>query len=234
MMPHTRGTVLSAEDRFEIEALHKAWMDAELRGDSSALLQLCAAAPVWLPPNEAPLCGAEAIRRWLEDQPQATVRRIDIDDLTIHGIGSFAWKLATFRTTLDGPADAGVGRRQRLTRMVAAARRRRRVADRRRGMDHRRNGSSLTNRGRHESPRVSRPCSFGRRRTALVHGATARVSDACPGDERRAGRDSACDRGSRGSAARRQHSAGSRSTGVSRSPRVCRFACRADEGWPGR
>ena len=108
MMPHARGTVLSAEDLFEIEALHKAWMDAELRGDSSALLQLCAVAPVWLPPNEAPLCGAEAIRRWLEDQPQATVRRIDIDDLTVHGIGSFAWKLATFRTTLDGPADAGV------------------------------------------------------------------------------------------------------------------------------
>ena len=100
--------MLSAEDRFAIEALHKAWLDAELRGDSSALLQLCAAAPVWLPPNEAPLCGAAAIRRWLEDQRQATVRRIEIDDLTISGNGSFACKLATFRTTLDGPADAGV------------------------------------------------------------------------------------------------------------------------------
>jgi ketosteroid isomerase-like protein len=108
MMPHTRATVLSAEDRFEIEALHKAWLDAELRGDSSALLQLCGAAPVWLPPNEAPLCGVAAILQWLEDQPQATVRRIDIDDLTIGGIGSFAWKLATFRTTLDSPADASV------------------------------------------------------------------------------------------------------------------------------
>jgi len=48
-----------------------------------------------------------AILGWLEDQPHATVRRIDIDDLAISGLGSFAWKLATFRTTLEGPADTG-------------------------------------------------------------------------------------------------------------------------------
>lgn len=36
------------------------------------------------------------------------MRRVDIDDLSIHGIGSFAWKLATFRTTVDDPPNAGV------------------------------------------------------------------------------------------------------------------------------
>jgi ketosteroid isomerase-like protein len=97
--------VLSAEDRFAIEALHNEWLNAELRCDTSALLQLCTAAPVWLPPNEAPLCGRAAILGWLEDQPRATVRRIDIDDLAISGLGSFAWKVAAFRTTLEGPAD---------------------------------------------------------------------------------------------------------------------------------
>jgi ketosteroid isomerase-like protein len=100
--------VLSAEDRSAIEALHKAWLDVELRGDSSVLLHFCTASPVWLPPNEAPLCGRAAIQRWLEDQPQTIVRRIDIDDLAIAGMSSFAWKLAIFRTTLAGPADAGV------------------------------------------------------------------------------------------------------------------------------
>lgn len=98
----------SAEDRVAIEALHKAWLDAELRGDSSALLQLCTPTPVWLPPNGAPLFGAAAILRWLLDQPHTAVLRIDIDDLAISGVRPFAWKLATFRTTLEGPAgDAG-------------------------------------------------------------------------------------------------------------------------------
>ena len=101
--------MLSAEDRVAIEALHRAWLDAELRGDSSALLQLCTPTPVWLPPNEAPLCGTAAILRWLGDQPHTAVLRIDIDDLAIAGVGSFAWKLARFCTTLEGPAaDAGI------------------------------------------------------------------------------------------------------------------------------
>jgi ketosteroid isomerase-like protein len=104
-----RVPVLSTEDRVAIEALHRAWLDAELRGDSSALLQLCTPTPVWLPPNEAPLCGTAAILRWLGDQPHTAVLRIDIDDLAIAGVGSFAWKLARFCTTLEGPAaDAGI------------------------------------------------------------------------------------------------------------------------------
>jgi len=101
--------VISAADRFAIEALHNEWLNAELRGDMSALLQLCTAAPVWLPPNEAPLCGRAAILHWLEEQPHATVRRIDIDHLAIDGLSSFAWKLATFRTRLDSPANASAG-----------------------------------------------------------------------------------------------------------------------------
>jgi ketosteroid isomerase-like protein len=101
--------VLLAEDRGAIEALHRAWLDAELRGDSPALLDLCTQTPVWLPPNDAPLCGKPAILHWLGDQPYTPVLRIDIDDLAIAGVGSFAWKLATFRTTLEGPAgDAGI------------------------------------------------------------------------------------------------------------------------------
>jgi ketosteroid isomerase-like protein len=99
--------MLSAEDRLAIEALHNEWLNAELRRDVSALLQSCTAAPVWLPPNEAPLCGKAAVLNWLEEQPHATVRRIDIDHLVIDGLNSFAWKLATFRTTLEGPADTG-------------------------------------------------------------------------------------------------------------------------------
>lgn len=101
--------MLSDEDRFAIETLHNEWLNAELRRDTSALLQLCTAAPVWLPPNARPLCGRAAILEWLEEQACATVRRIDIEDLAISGLGPFAWKLATFRTTVEGPADADSG-----------------------------------------------------------------------------------------------------------------------------
>jgi ketosteroid isomerase-like protein len=95
--------VLSAADGLAIRALHAAWLQAELRGDSSAMLQLCTPAPVWLPPNEPPLCGRTAILRWLEDQSQTTVRRIEIADLQIFGVGSMACKLASFRTTIESP-----------------------------------------------------------------------------------------------------------------------------------
>ena len=71
----TRGHVLSADDCLAIRTIHSAWLDAELRGDSSALLKLCTPMPVWLPPNEPPLCGKAAILLWLEDQSETTVRR---------------------------------------------------------------------------------------------------------------------------------------------------------------
>ena len=99
--------MLSAEDRSAIETLHEDWLNAELRRDTSALLRLCTAAPVWLPPNSPPLCGRAAILEWLEEQAEATVQRIDIDDLAIAGSGPFAWKSATFRTTLEAPAGDG-------------------------------------------------------------------------------------------------------------------------------
>ena len=100
--------MLSGEDRSVIEALHHAWLAAEVEGNGdSALLQLCTTTPVWLPPNQAPVCGRTAILRWLEAQAPVVVRGIHIDDLAISGIGSFASKLATFRTTIEGPSDGG-------------------------------------------------------------------------------------------------------------------------------
>jgi ketosteroid isomerase-like protein len=95
--------VLSADDCLAIKALHTSWIQAELRGDSSALLQLCTPNPVWLPPDEPPLCGKAAILQWLEDQCQTTVLRIELDDLQIFGVGSVACKLASFRTTIESP-----------------------------------------------------------------------------------------------------------------------------------
>jgi ketosteroid isomerase-like protein len=99
--------VLSADDCLAIRALHTAWLQAELQGESSAVLQLCTPAPVWLPPNEPPLCGKTAILRWLEDQSPTTVRRIEIADLQIFGAGPMACKLASFRTMIESPEDDG-------------------------------------------------------------------------------------------------------------------------------
>ena len=93
--------MLSTDDFVAIRALHNAWLQAELRGDSSGLLQFCTPFPVWLPPNEPPLCGRTAILRWLEDQSRTTVRRMEIADLQIFGVASLACKLATFRTMIE-------------------------------------------------------------------------------------------------------------------------------------
>lgn len=99
--------MFSDQDRSAIEALHAAWLNAERQGRSAAVLEFCTAAPVWLPPGEAPLCGRAAIQAWLDAQPATTLLRIDISDLTIAGLGTCAWKAATFRTTMANPADGG-------------------------------------------------------------------------------------------------------------------------------
>lgn len=98
--------MLSADDRRAIEALHDDWLNAELNGDAAAVLQFCTAAPVWLPPGEAPLCGRAAILDWLGKAPHVGVRRIEIDHMTIDGRGGIAWKHAAFRTTLEASAGA--------------------------------------------------------------------------------------------------------------------------------
>jgi uncharacterized protein (TIGR02246 family) len=107
--PRRRSVIagLSAQDRLAIEAVHDEWLDAELKGDMSAVLRLCTAEPVWLPPSHAPLCGRAAIARWLEAQSSEPVRRFDIDLVVIDGLDSLAWKAATFRTTLQRPAGTG-------------------------------------------------------------------------------------------------------------------------------
>ena len=73
----------------------------------SAVLRLCTAEPVWLPPNHAPLCGRDAIVGWLEAQPHEAVRRFEIDLVVMDGLDSLAWKAATFRTTVERPAGTG-------------------------------------------------------------------------------------------------------------------------------
>jgi uncharacterized protein (TIGR02246 family) len=92
--------MLSPDDRRAIEQVHGAWLDAELRGDASALLDLCASSPVWLPPGAPPVVGRTAIREWLASQPAAEIRRIDIRNLTIAGSGVLAVKTAGFVTTV--------------------------------------------------------------------------------------------------------------------------------------
>lgn len=100
--------MLSTNDCNAIEALHEAWLDAEVRADFSAMLQLCTAAPIWLPPDAAPLCGRLAIRQWLNAHPPSHIQRVEIVGLEISGVGPFASKLAHFRTILKGEDGATV------------------------------------------------------------------------------------------------------------------------------
>lgn len=72
------------------------------------MLDLCTDAAVWQPQGEPPLCGRDAIRAWLLQQPPVAIRRIDIDALEIGGHGTVAWKSAAFRTEIEREDAAGV------------------------------------------------------------------------------------------------------------------------------
>jgi ketosteroid isomerase-like protein len=105
------GATLTPEDRLAIEAVHTEWLHAELRQDAPALLELCTATPLWLPPGQEPIWGRPAILAWLQGQPRARLGGIEIDGLSIQGTASFAWKQANFRTLVhgeDGTASAVV------------------------------------------------------------------------------------------------------------------------------
>jgi uncharacterized protein (TIGR02246 family) len=71
---------LSSHDLQAIADLHKRWIDAELAGDSLAVLRLCTDDVVWIPPDSPVLEGREAIIRWLK-RAEVQIISIEISDL---------------------------------------------------------------------------------------------------------------------------------------------------------
>ena len=54
------NSLLASPDIHAIRALHDKWIDAELRGDIAAVLELCTDDVRWMVPNGAPVAGKAA------------------------------------------------------------------------------------------------------------------------------------------------------------------------------
>jgi ketosteroid isomerase-like protein len=96
---------LAPDDIRAIQALHDRWIGHELAGQATAILDICDADVVWLPPGARPLRGRETILHWLSGPPVA-IQAIEVSHLEIRGQGHTAWKTCEFVTTLQpSPAD---------------------------------------------------------------------------------------------------------------------------------
>ena len=81
---------LSGQDVDSIREIHNRWIRAELAGDSSCIVELCADDVRWMPPNAPPLVGKHAIANYLNDDTVG-LKQIQVKDVVIHGSGSLAY-----------------------------------------------------------------------------------------------------------------------------------------------
>lgn len=89
---------LASEDVRAIEDLHNRWIEAELAGNSAAVLRLCTEDVVWVPPDSPLLEGRDEISEWLQSA-EVEIRSLEISDLRIRGGGTVAYKTANYTTT---------------------------------------------------------------------------------------------------------------------------------------
>lgn len=88
-------SVLSEADELSIRRLHDAWLQAELRGDAEAVLDLCTQDIAWVPPSGPPTFGRDAGR----DLLLASVVRllsIQITDFELDGADGRAIKVCRY------------------------------------------------------------------------------------------------------------------------------------------
>lgn len=88
---------LLSSDLQAIEEIHKRWIEAELAGDSLAVLRLCTDDVLWIPPDAPLLEGKQAIARWLK-VAEVEIESLEISGLRIGGGGTVAYKTANYTT----------------------------------------------------------------------------------------------------------------------------------------
>lgn len=88
---------LSSNDLQAIMDVQKRWIEAELAGDSLAVLRLCMDDVVWIPPDSPMLGGREAITRWLKGK-KVEIKSIEVTDVRIGGSGTVAYKTGNYTT----------------------------------------------------------------------------------------------------------------------------------------
>lgn len=95
---------LLQQDLAAIQEIHERWLNAELRGDHSQVIDLCTDDVSWIPPDSPPLSGKEAIASYLTENP-VDLKDIQAKDLVIRGTGSVAYLTSSYHTWFKLPDD---------------------------------------------------------------------------------------------------------------------------------
>jgi uncharacterized protein (TIGR02246 family) len=103
-----RVSELSSNDVRAIEEVHRRWMEAELAGDSLAVLRLCTDDIVWIPPDIPLLEGKEAISIWLKSTEEVQIKRLEVTDLGIAGNQTWAYKTGNYSTAYTASGSSEV------------------------------------------------------------------------------------------------------------------------------
>ena len=88
---------LSSKDLDAIKEVHRLWINAELNGDVSQVVQLCTEDVSWVPPNAPPLFGKEAIAHYLRETAM-DLKNIQVNDVVIRGSDSVAYLTGNYHT----------------------------------------------------------------------------------------------------------------------------------------
>jgi ketosteroid isomerase-like protein len=98
---------LVQHDIDKIQALHNLWLNLEIAGASSKLVELCVDEIQWMPPDAQPIVGKEAVLKYLNGI-SVQVESIDITNLSIRGSDSIAYLTSDYRTRFLTEGDLGV------------------------------------------------------------------------------------------------------------------------------
>ncbi len=102
---------MNESDRNAVCQVHARWIQAELRGDCEAVLDLCTDDVRWLVPDSPVLEGKNAARRFLGSR-SVSLDRIDTTDVRIEGTDALAYKTCRYETHFGehGAAESMIAR----------------------------------------------------------------------------------------------------------------------------
>lgn len=88
---------ITEQDLNAIKELHRLWLEKEVTGNSSELLDHCTDNIRWIPPDSAPINGKTEIAKYLQTI-KVDIQNIAANKLEIQGTESLAYLTCDYRT----------------------------------------------------------------------------------------------------------------------------------------
>jgi ketosteroid isomerase-like protein len=108
----------SERDRKGIKELHDKWLAAERAGDATAIAAMSSGEAVWVPPDQPPVVGRDAIGLWFASRPydSEVAKTLDEEVVSLDADSHIACMRGTYRLTLRDPESVSRGTFQRVMR----------------------------------------------------------------------------------------------------------------------